>query len=521
MKLLALSLILVGLVWLALSLKPTRKILNSTQKSGWKFLLFLIGCFLVAYIEAFIFIFSSEEFISAYLGLGFLLVGGAAFVFVVTHYSLNSLMDQEYQASHDRLTNLKNRHSFNKSIALMTQNEKPFYIMLIDLNDFKHFNDAFGYPFGDELLKKIAQYLSTSLPTDCLLFRVGADEFAVLGNKHQANDITNDVNALLEPFEQPIAIGNQYLRVGASIGVTVFPNFGNDIDELIQQAEQALDASKTGRNQWRMYSEELNRNAAEHLAIANKLQRALDNHEFELYYQPLINAADHSLHGAEVLIRWQQKNGSFIPPDLFIPIAEQSTLIHDITCWVIDQAINDLQILDQNGFSGNLHINLSVKDLHSQSLLTCLDETIIKQTSAPHRITLEVTESAMMTDIKTATQNMAQLSELGFAFSLDDFGTGFSSFPLLRDLPLNQIKIDRSFVKDMATNEANHSIVKSMLYLAKSLNCSAVAEGVEDRHTADMLNTMKCDYLQGYCFSKPLPLSEFQLWYDATKQDKS
>jgi len=513
MKIIALCLILSGFILLSLSLRPTKKILRRTQNTGWTLLSALIMCFLAAYAASFIYILFDQEYVHAYLAHGTLLAGGGLFVFLVTRYCYNSLLEQEYQASHDRVTQLKNRHSFNKSISMLAKSLSPFYIMLIDLNGFKKFNDAFGHPFGDELLRQVAEKLSKQLPEHCRLYRVGGDEFAILGHNRQQHHLEKDIKIIQQQFEQPISVRKQNLHIGFSIGVSSYPTHSNNVHELVQQAEQALYAAKSRKRHWKIYSEDLNKNALEHLAIANKLQNAIDKQQFQLFYQPIIKASNHSIHGAEVLLRWKQADGSYIPPDTFIPIAEQSTLIHDITCWVIKQAIEDLAILDKQGFTGCLHINLSAKDLHNNMLLTCLDKIAAKVT--PQRIIFEVTESAMMTDIKQATKVMVELVNSGFAFSLDDFGTGFSSFPLLRDLPLEQIKIDRSFVINMASHEANQSIVRSIIFLAKSLNCTVVAEGVEDNTSIGLLQVMGCHYLQGYFFSRPVSLEQYQQLLDA------
>ncbi len=521
MKIIALCLILSGFILLSLSLQPTKKILRRTRNTGWKLLSVLIMCFLAAYAASFIHILFDHEYVHAYLAHGILLAGGGLFVFLVTRYSYNSLLEQEYQASHDRVTQLKNRHSFNKSITMLAESLSPFYIMLVDLNGFKKFNDAFGHPFGDELLRQVAQKLAKQLPEHCRLYRVGGDEFAILGRNRQNRHLEKDIKTIQEQFKQAITVGKQNLRIGVSIGASSYPTHSNNAHELVQQAEQALDTAKSRKRHWKIYSEDLNKNALEHLAIAKKLQSAIDNQQFQLFYQPIVEAGNNSIHGAEVLLRWRQADGSYIPPDKFIPIAEQSTLIHDITCWVIKQAVNDLTILDKQGFKGCLHINLSAKDLHNTMLLTCLDKAATKAKVDPQRVIFEVTESAMMTDIEQATKIMVKLASNGHAFSLDDFGTGFSSFPLLRDLPLEQIKIDRSFVSDMASNKANQSIVRSIIFLANSLNCTVVAEGVEDVTTVGLLQAMDCHYLQGYFFGRPVSLAQYQQLLDTQPSPSS
>lgn len=509
MKLFALLLIVIGFYWLARALKPTRAIRSKTHDAGWKLLLFLIIGFLFAYASSIVYILLADEFITAHFAHAALLCGGGGFVYLVTRFTLSSIQAQEYQASHDRITDLQNRHSFVQSVQALVNDDIPFYIMLIDLNGFKQFNSAFGHPFGDALLTKVGEHFSANLSDECRLFRIGGDEFAILGKKKGIIQIEKDVAAVQQWLKKSIEVRGQNVRISASIGVSAYPEHSENVHELVQQAEQAMYACKNSNSHWNLYSEALNDNVIEHLAIAQKLQHAIENNEFQLFYQPIITADDSSVHGAEVLIRWRQSDGSYISPEKFIPIAEQSTLIHDITCWVIARALEDLQVLDKHGFSGTLHINLSAKDLHSGTLLKCLEESAASHQVEAQRLVFEVTESAMLTDVENAIEVMTRLSALGYSFSLDDFGTGFSSFSLLRDLPLSQIKIDRSFVMSMSANQSNQSIVSSMVFLARALDFSVVAEGVEDEPAVQSLTEMRCDYLQGYYFSKPLPLSQF------------
>lgn len=512
MKILALLLIFIGFICLALSLRPAQKILTKTQNRGWKLLRLLIGGFLLAYLGSFAHILLAPEFSSAFLAHGVLLAGGGTFVFFVIRYSLDSILKHEYHVSYDGVTNLRNRHSFISTAKSLTTEPLPFYILLIDISGFKQFNEAFGHTFGDALLKVVANKIARIIPESCEVFRVSGDKFGIIGRGNRALSLESDISEIQKTFDQPIEVEQQNLRIGTSIGVSLYPQHSADANELIHQAERALYVSKKHQGHWKIYPNEFEKNVLEHLEIAQGLQLAIDNNEFSLRYQPLIDCSDNSLHGAEVLIRWQQKNGDFISPDKFIPIAEQSTLINDITCWVVHKVIEDMAELNRHGFDGGLHINLSAKDLHSEQIVTCLNQMSSEASLEPGRIVFEVTESAMMSDVKHATRVMESLSELGFSFSLDDFGTGFSSFPLLRELPLTQIKIDRSFVMGMLSNHSNQSIVNSMIYLAKSLRCSVIAEGVEDSATAQILKSSACDYLQGYHFSKPLTLEEFLVW---------
>ena len=516
MKLLTIMMTLAGVSFLIYSLIPISAICRKDNQPGWRLLMMLVLFFIIGYLASLVLFYTAPKFESVFLIHATILLSGSIFVVMVSQFSLRSINTieksitrEQYNAFHDNLTGLENRQCFLKVMSEYKKNQISFTLLLIDLNNFKQVNDALGHFYGDQLLSAVAKKLNHELPEQCQLFRIGGDEFTLVWKNDTKLELEYIVNEIHELLSQPFSIQGYSLAVGASIGMSSFPKHTLNINDLLQQADIAMYVSKHRKIPFVIYSDELNDGIQEKLTIADKLQKALANKEFKLYYQPIMRADNQSPHGAEVLIRWPQSDGSFIPPDKFIPIAEQSTIINEITYRVIHQCLSDLQVLQQQGFSGCLHVNLSAKDLHNDSLINFINGLISTSNLEPDKFVFEITESTMMTDVENAKIMMTRMTEFGFTFSIDDFGTGFSSLSLLRDLPISQIKIDRSFVIDMEKNNSNHSIVNSVIHLAKNLQCSVVAEGVENQEVTSQLQSMNCDYLQGYYFSKPMPLQDF------------
>lgn len=513
-----------GLLMLMYSLRPTTAICKKSTQKGWRLLYALILFFILGYLLSLIRFISAPELMIEHLIDALILSSGSLFVLMVTQLSHRSIRQveesasrEEYNALHDRLTSLGNRHYLHRAAASLIRERTSFTLLVIDLNNFRQINNTIGHYLGDELIRTLAEKFRQQLPEQCSIYRMGGDEFTLLWEKTPDLDTEAIASKIHSLLSSPLDIHGYSLHVSASIGVSCYPVHGHNMEKLLQKAELAMYACKQRSADYLVFSEELNQGAKEKLAIAARLKQALKNKEFQLYYQPVIESADGSVHGAEILIRWPQDDGSFIPPNLFIPIAEQSSIINDITCWVVQQCLQELPALKQAGFTGNLHINLSAKDMHNPSLVTQLKGAVARGEIQPEQLIFEITESTMMTDINQARKMMGLLAKTGFSFSIDDFGTGFSSLSLLKVLPLGQIKIDKSFVTDMQTSASNASIVNSVIYLAKSLQYSVVAEGIEDKQTADTLCTMGCQYLQGFYFSKPLPLDAFAQYLQTDK----
>lgn len=296
------------------------------------------------------------------------------------------------------------------------------------------------------------------------------------------------------------------------IGNVIYSNDIDNADEMLKRVDIACYKAKKLGLVIDFYSENYAQSINDEVDILSKLVHAIPNKEFELYYQPIVNSIDKTLHGYEALIRWPQKDGSMIPPDKFISIAEKNNYIKGITQWVVSQVASDIIRLKNDNLNFQVHINISTLDLYDDDLYNQLFDMVANKHLEPSSMILEVTESALMSDVDAAYLMLSKLSELGFYISIDDFGTGYSSLSLLRILAFNQIKIDQSFIRNMAVGNSDYAIVASTIYLAHSLGCNVVAEGVEDEHLFAELQELGCDYVQGYYISKPQDIDSIINW---------
>ncbi|TYL47605.1 putative bifunctional diguanylate cyclase/phosphodiesterase [Marinomonas sp. IMCC 4694] len=505
----------IGMFALVASLQPTYDICNRDKHLGWRVLFFLIVLFILGYGGFAYFQLTNSIVEIIDVTMSFILFGGGAFVLIVSLLSQRSIqeleqsvIDERYNALHDSLTGLANRKNLIEFMDSSVSKSSPFSLLSIDLNNFKQVNDALGHYYGDQLLVAVSERFNEVLPSDVFVSRMGGDEFALVMNTVDGADVIALVGLLHESFKVPFHITGYDVSVFLSLGVSSFPHHSSNTDVLLKQADIAMYESKNNHKNYVFYTDELDKGGSEKLILSSRIKKALDNEEFRLFYQPIVNG-DGSIYGAEALIRWPQEDGSYISPEKFIGIAEQSVLIGKLSHWVINKAFSDLQIMKKKGFTGCLHVNLSAQDLQTNALYELASELIERDPLCIHQMIFEITENAMLKDLYAGKKMMLRLNEIGFKFSIDDFGTGFSSLSLLRDLPITQIKIDRSFVMNMTVSSVNHAIVKSTLFLAKNLHCSVVAEGVEDHQTGQELKNLECNHLQGYHFSRAVPLSSF------------
>ncbi|RKF18627.1 EAL domain-containing protein [Alginatibacterium sediminis] len=514
-EMLALNLVVVGLAFILWAIKPSLRICAIDLNPGWKFLSALIIGFVFAYIAFAIYLLriNQVQFIDTVLAL--LLFFGGLFVVIVVNFSLNSIVkidkiaeQEHFNAKHDSLTGLPNRSCFLHHLSEKIDAKHPFALLLLDLNNFKQINDVIGHYYGDQLLVELAKRIRAILPTEVLFSRIGGDEFTLIVNSTRHQDLESICSDIHMALKQPIEIQGLSLTTSMSIGVSLCPEHAQESTLLLRQADIAMYESKRKASLLAVFDSGLNKDASAKLQIASRLESALNNDEFEMHYQAIVHSENHELHGMEALIRWPQSDGSFIAPDLFIPIAEQSSVINDISKWVLKQCRQDRQRLINAGMDVRIHINLSARDLQNQNVVKHMQQEFGQASSEAEKFVFEVTESAMMSNLELVKTNMMATSKLGFEFSVDDFGTGYSSLSLLRELPIHQIKIDRSFIMDMQNGNTEHSIVRSTIYLAHALDCSVVAEGVETNVASLELQNLGCDFQQGYYFSQALPIDK-------------
>jgi diguanylate cyclase (GGDEF)-like protein/PAS domain S-box-containing protein len=431
--------------------------------------------------------------------------------------SKNQLVMLRRQATLDVLTELPNRmlllERLEKAIDAARGKKGITALLLMDLDRFKEVNDTFGHHFGDMLLKEISVRLRNLLSPNDTLSRLGGDEFGLfLTRASDTNDVASVARRVLDSLQQPFAIDGHLLEVGASIGIAMYPTHGTDARMLLRRADAAMYSAKEANVGYAFHNQEHESQTPEQLALIVEMRGAMERDEFELYYQPKLHLSSGLMTRAEVLIRWNHPKRGFLSPAAFIPIAERTGLIKPMTDWVIDRMLKQCRQWHDTGAPVHVAVNISAKSLQEQALPVKIQAALDKWNIDARFMKIEITESSIMADPAHALAITSMLQSMGVRLSLDDFGTGFSSLTNLRQLPIDELKIDKSFVMGMTASEADTTIVRTMVDLAHNLGKQVCAEGVEDELTWRRLGEMGCDLAQGYWISKPLPAGDFLAW---------
>lgn len=426
--------------------------------------------------------------------------------------------DARHRAFHDPLTGLPNRTLFSDRLehALLSRKRREeanhHTLFFIDLDGFKYVNDTLGHAVGDRLLQEVAARLRDSVREGDTIARHGGDEFLVLlEGTRDIREISAIANRVLSQLKRPFTESGQDIYISASIGITIGPEDGDEPSLLIRNADMAMyEAKRSGRNNFQFFLPEMMEHSRRQLNLHNNLSRAIRKREFSLFYQPKISLADGSIVSAEALIRWQQGE-RFIPPVEFIAAAEVSGLIVPISEWVLDTACRQLQAWSEGELAKlSLSINISAYHFRMDGFVDAFVNAVNRYGIEPSRLEIEITESALMHNLAEGIQKLRTLRELGLRVSIDDFGTGYSSFSYLKTLPVNAIKIDRSFVRDLLDSPKDAALVSSMISIAHTLDLEVVAEGVETGEMAALLAQQQCDLVQGYFYSRPVAAAEFE-----------
>lgn len=419
----------------------------------------------------------------------------------------------EFQANHDALTMLPNRTSYRNRLQRLIkeqqQTETPIALVIIDLDRFKEINDTLGHPTGDQVLRLLAERLSETFARADNLFRLGGDEFGLLLERHnrvRSIEFANDVHKLLG---QVIHLGEHSLRLSASIGIAIYPEHGVDADSLIAHADVAMYQAKAQQTMTAVYERSLDPNSEQRLHEINALREALDRDGLDLHYQPQIHMRTGEIHGFEALLRCPFSSLSTLE---VVHLAETTGLIHPLTEWVISTALSNCREWCETDGDIAVAVNLSGVCFRNQDLEEQLYRQLQAWSLSPEHLKLEITESTMMHDPAGAAEILSGIAHTGVGVAVDDFGTGFSSLSYLKNLPVNELKIDRSFVKQMHESAQDKAIVQSVIELAHNLGMQVVAEGVETAKSWELLNRMGCDYAQGYYIARPLPGDEVLSW---------
>ena len=417
----------------------------------------------------------------------------------------------------DRLTGLPNRERFRQhlgaAIADSRSTAKPLAVITLNVDRFKHVNDVLGYAFGDELLKAVAERLKQQVYREGdLVARLGGDEFAILLSRTDAQGAVMLTERISKAFEVPLAFDEQTVDLSASMGVACWPADADDPDVLMSRSEIAMHAAKSKTAGVLLYSPSLDSSSTQTLSLLTDLRHALQHGELRLFLQPKLDAATEQVVAAEALVRWQHPQRGLVPPLQFIPFAEQTGFVRQLTLWMFEEAARQWAGLQSPGQPVRVAINLSTRDLLDQDFPQRLAGVLKQHGLSSSGFCLEITESAIMDDPQRAEATLGKLAAQGFKLSIDDFGTGYSSLAYLKRLPVSELKIDKSFVMGMETDESDAKIVRSTIDLAHNLGLSVVAEGVESAAILAQLRALGCDEAQGYHISKPLPAVEFNAW---------
>ena len=430
-------------------------------------------------------------------------------------------ISQQHQASHDMLTGLPNRkllvEKCHEALEDAGRDGRPVAVFVLDLDRFKEVNDTLGHQVGDQVLQEVGRRLAAAIRPDDTVARLGGDEFAVLLPRLDRPDIAADVAVRIgAAFAAPLTLDGMTMDVDASIGIALAPQHGTDFDLLMQRADVAMYVAKERGLPYEVYSPEIDRNSTSRLSLLGELRRALDGAtdagRLELHYQPQVDLASGTVVGVEALLRWQHPTRGLVPPDDFIPLVEQTALMRPLTRWVIEESLAQVERWARLGIDLRVAVNVSLRDLHAGDFADFLAARLVRHGVSAAALQLEITERVLTADPGRTAATLQALEDLGLALSLDDFGTGYSSLAQLRRLPVNEIKIDRSFVQRMTADEDDRTIVRSIIELGDALGVRVVAEGVETEEIWHQLTQLGCTEAQGWYFSRPLPEAEITRW---------
>ncbi|WP_077617653.1 GGDEF and EAL domain-containing protein [Bacillus sinesaloumensis] len=443
--------------------------------------------------------------------------GNIPFIVSVTRDITARVADKElitYMAYHDPLTGLPNRSSLKKdldhAVEQAKKGHKKLALMFIDLDRFKFFNDSMGHIAGDHLLKEVGKKLASINHEDYKVYRQGGDEFIVILSNTSSEGTEQFAQQVNQEFKKPFVLEDKEFFISASIGISTFPSDGMEGEALIKNADTALyRAKELGRSLYQYYNPDLQKQTTHLMQLETGLRKAIEKNELEVYYQPQLDLATNKVSSFEALLRWKHPTLGFVSPAEFIPIAEDTGLIFSIGEWIIQTVCQKLKRWKESGYLPvSVSINLSPKQFQQPELIKIIEKNIELNQIFPESLEFELTESAMQEPKKTM-ETLAKLKAIGVRISVDDFGTGYSSLSYIKKLPIDSLKIDQSFVKDVLSDEKDAAITTTIIHLAQSLGLSVIAEGVEEEKQVEFFKIMGCHKVQGYFFSKPIP--EYQL----------
>ncbi len=444
----------------------------------------------------------------------------------ITHYvavfhDITDLKHQEeqikHQAYHDALTNLPNRLLLHDRLSVAInhaqRNGQKIAILFVDLDNFKHINDSLGHALGDQLLQAVSQRIVKLMREEDTVSRLGGDEFVIMLEDVKDESVAIHIaERVLASFQRSFHVRNHELFITPSLGLTLFPDDGSDPETLIKNADLAMYRAKDkGKNRFQLFTSTMNDRVTKRLEMEGNLRKATEGDEFLVYYQPKIDIRTEKVTGMEALVRWQRPTGELVNPGDFIPLAEETGLIVNIGQRVLETACQQTKLLHEQGMTDlKVSVNFSPRQFQQSNVVDMIINTLQKTGLDPSALEIEITETIIMSNVESTVSRLQELSRQGISISIDDFGTGYSSLYYLKHLPIHVLKIDKSFIHDLSVDVNDSAIVETIILMAKNLNLRVIAEGVETQEQFQYLRDRNCDDVQGYLFSPPLPLSEFE-----------
>lgn len=469
----------------------------------------------------------AQQFSQSHLSglIDFHSLGWLLFFCTVLVYVLNKdqwlRMQRELRkmAMFDPLTGLHNRTLLEETVRDKIQtykgSSKKFALLLGDLDRFQQVNDTLGHQAGDNLLKQVAFRLKNILRSTDFVARLGGDEFAIILSSLEQESFVNQLaQRIQKTLDEPILIDGMALKAGISMGIVLYPDDGEDLETLMRHVDIALYRAKERRDCFTFYDTEMDEYNRKHMQLQSDLREAIKNQDLEAYYQPKVDCNTHQVKGLEALARWIHPERGMISPAEFIPIAKKNNMISGLTMVMLEKSIRQISQLYHQGVEILLSVNITEENLGDLDFPEAVAEILVRHNFPPHCLELEITEDVIIDNVKNAAQVTEKLKNLGIQMSIDDFGTGNSSISYLKKLPINTLKIDLSFIREMNRSPDDAAIVKTTIILSKSLGLSVVAEGVEDELTLQRLNDWGCDLAQGFYVCKPVPQEELIRWLE-------